>query len=107
MSRERGPTRKRPAGAAARPAAAASKVARPARGVSLLWLAPILALTAIAYVPSLDNGFTNWDDNFYVTENPLLARPDARTILTTPVAGNYHPLTIASLALNHRISGLD
>jgi tetratricopeptide (TPR) repeat protein len=71
-----------------------------------LWLAGILLLTFLVYLPSLDNGFTNWDDNHYVTENPLVAHPDAHAVLTTPVAGNYHPLTIASLALNYRISGL-
>jgi tetratricopeptide (TPR) repeat protein len=71
-----------------------------------LWLAGILLLTFLVYLPSLDNGFTNWDDNHYVTENPLVAHPDARAVLSTPVAGNYHPLTIASLALNYRISGL-
>lgn len=71
----------------------------------LLLLAIILGTTFSVYIPSLDNEFTNWDDNHYVTENTLLARPDAALILTTPVAGNYHPLTIGSLALNYRISG--
>jgi tetratricopeptide (TPR) repeat protein len=71
-----------------------------------LWLGAILLLTFAVYLPSLDNDFTNWDDNFYVTDNPLLARPNVHAVLTTPISGNYHPLTIWSLALNHRISGL-
>lgn len=70
-----------------------------------LWLAAILALTFAVYWPSLDNGFTNWDDNYYVTENRLLPHPNFHDIVTTPLAGNYHPLTIASLALNYRLSG--
>ena len=77
------------------------------RSVPLLWLGAILVLTFAVYIPSLDNGFTNWDDNPYVTENPLLAHPNVQAILTTPLEGNYHPLTILSLALNYWISGLD
>ncbi|HET9950805.1 MAG TPA: tetratricopeptide repeat protein [Candidatus Eisenbacteria bacterium] len=69
-------------------------------------LAAILALTFAVYVPSLDNDFTNWDDTQYVLGNPHVARPDLGVILTTPIAANYHPLTILSLAANYRISGL-
>src|SRR3990172_7922795 len=83
-----------------------SAARRPVRGSRFLWLGAILVLTFVAYIPSLDNGFTNWDDNHYVTTNPLLAHPSFHAVLTTPVAGNYHPLTVWSLALNHRLSGL-
>jgi tetratricopeptide (TPR) repeat protein len=79
----------------------------PARSLWLLWLGGILLLTFAVYLPSLSNGFTNWDDDIYVTENPLLRAPDLGAVLTTPVSGNYHPLTILSLALNYRLSGLD
>lgn len=71
-----------------------------------LWLLPILAVTFTVYIPSLHNGFTNWDDDAYVTGDSLLAHPEIGAILTTPVRGNFHPLTIASLALNHRLSGV-
>lgn len=77
------------------------------RRARLLWLAAILFLTFVAYIPSLDNEFTNWDDNTYVTDNPLVSNPNARAVLITPVSGNYHPLTIWSLALNYRLSGLN
>jgi len=72
-----------------------------------LWLLGILALTFLVYLPSLDNDFTDWDDNFYVTENPLVAHPTAGALLTTPVAGNYHPLTMWSLALNYQFAKLN
>jgi len=75
--------------------------------VWLLWLGGILLLTFLAYVPSLDNEFTNWDDPLFVLDNPLLQDPDAIAVLTTPVANNYHPLTIWSLALNYRLAGFD
>lgn len=73
----------------------------------LPWLLGILGLTLLVYIPSLDNQFTDWDDNFYVTENPLVAHPDPGAILTTPVAGNWHPLTIWSFALNYQAAKLD
>lgn len=94
------------AGAKTRPRSERVKLAsRPkAQG---LWLAAILALTFVAYLPSVHNGFTNWDDPLYVLQNPLLQHPSISAILTTPVAGNWHPLTIGSYLLNFRISGLD
>jgi len=73
--------------------------------VWLLSLAGILLLTFVAYIPSLSNAFTNWDDPEFVLDNPLLAHPNAMAVLTTPVANNYHPLTIWSFALNYRLSG--
>jgi hypothetical protein len=69
-----------------------------------LSLGAILLLTIAVYLPSLSNGFTNWDDNIYVTGNRLLASPGLNAVLTTPVYGNYSPLTIWSLALNYAIS---
>jgi tetratricopeptide (TPR) repeat protein len=62
-------------------------------------------VTYLVYMPSLDNDFTNWDDNYYVTENPVVAHPSLGALLTTPLGGNYHPLTMATLALNYAISG--
>lgn len=87
-----------------RPAAIA---APPRRGIAAwIYLVAILAATFAAYVPSLDNDFTNWDDTQYVLENPHLAGPDLGVIFSEPIAANYHPLTILSLAANYRISGL-
>ncbi|HEY2924610.1 MAG TPA: tetratricopeptide repeat protein [Candidatus Eisenbacteria bacterium] len=88
-----------------RPQAKAKRATR--RAPWLLWLGAILALTFVSYIPSLSNGFINWDDNFYVTENPLMARPTLGALLTTNLGGNYHPLTMASLVLNYKLSGLN
>ena len=73
-------------------------------------LLPVLAVTFILFIPGLKNGFTNWDDVLYVTQNQLLKSMDAeglKAIFTTPVVSNYHPLTILSLALNYQVSALD
>jgi tetratricopeptide (TPR) repeat protein len=63
-------------------------------------------LTFAAYLPSLDNDFTNWDDTQYVLDNSQVKHPDLGVIVSSPIAANYHPLTILSLAANYRISGL-
>lgn len=82
--------------------------ARPtSRRPEWLWLAGILAATFLVYLPSLGNGFTNWDDPLYVMQNQFLRSAPVGAVLLTPVASNWHPLTIWSYALNYRISGLD
>ena len=74
------------------------------------WHLPfILILTFIVYIPALTAGFVNWDDPDYVGENSYLIRDLGRLpeLLTTPVQGNHHPVTMFSLALNYAISGDD
>jgi tetratricopeptide (TPR) repeat protein len=78
------------------------------RDYSLLpWFCLVAALTAVCLWPMLKNEFTNWDDEFYVTNNPLLRGPDWKRIFSEQVLGNYHPLTILSYAFNFAISGLN
>jgi len=80
------------------------------RRASWVWplsLAGILLLTFAAYIPSLSNAFTNWDDPLFVLDDPLLAHPHAMAVLTTPVANNYHPLTVWSFVMNYRLAGLN
>ena len=74
-----------------------------------LWLLGSLLLTLILYIPSLQNGFVNWDDQLYVYENPLIfdLAGNFQKILTEPVAGNYHPLTVLTLAVDYSIAGLN
>jgi lipoprotein NlpI len=81
-------------------------------------LAAILALTALAYLPALGNDFVNWDDDQYVYENTALRGPSpslvrdfvetrgGRPVLPN-VMGNYHPLTMLSLRLDHALAGRD
>jgi tetratricopeptide (TPR) repeat protein len=69
----------------------------------------ILLLTFVAFLPMLQNGFTNWDDPVYVTENALikdLSGDGIKEIFSTPVSSLYHPLTILSLAFNYAASEL-
>ena len=72
-----------------------------------LWLFGVLAITGLCLIPMLNNGFTNWDDDVYVTSNLIIKAPDWEAIFTRSSAYNYHPLTMLTLAFNYAISGMD
>jgi tetratricopeptide (TPR) repeat protein len=81
---------------------------KPAKDRSFsLWLLGVLGITALCLIPMLNNGFTNWDDDVYVTSNSIIKAPDWEAIFTGPSAYNYHPLTMLTLAFNYAISGID
>jgi tetratricopeptide (TPR) repeat protein len=72
----------------------------------------IVLATLLAYLPAFDaqKEFTNWDDNLYVTDQPMVTEFTADSLgkmfdLSTGVASNYHPLTMLSLALNYAVTG--
>ena len=73
------------------------------------WLLPILLVTGICFIPMLGNQLTNWDDEYYVVQNNFLHGPDWASIfdISKPVVSNYHPITVASLALNYQMTQLD
>lgn len=84
--------------------AAAAVSERPGAPGSPLWngvfIAAVLLLAGLLYRPALSNGFTNYDDDVYVTanRNVLWESSHLDTLLTKQVAGNFHPLTMWSLA---------
>lgn len=71
------------------------------------WMLSItLLLTFLMYVPSFQADYVNWDDGDYVYNNTdIRSFSNLKALLTKPVQGNYHPLTMLSLALNYAISG--
>src|SRR6187397_1792194 len=75
--------------------------------ILLLWVLPILLFTGICFFPMLKNQLTNWDDEYYVVQNALLRGPDWAGIFSKSVVSNYHPVTIATLAANYAMTGLD
>jgi protein O-mannosyl-transferase len=88
------------------------QVAEMIRSKTLLTCICVTAIAFITYFvfsPSLDDGFTNHDDQAYVTANPLVINNSIPLvkIIETPVLANYHPITILSLALNYRHGKLD
>ena len=74
----------------------------------LLLALALLAATMLAYAPALDAGYV-WDDDDYVTQNPLLWEPDGlrRIWLSTDQPSQYFPLTYTSFRLEHALWGLE
>lgn len=71
----------------------------------------IAAVTLLCYLPSFSptKEFTNWDDPLYVTNQTMIKSLSADSIqvmfdVDRPVASNYHPLTMLSLAANYAMS---
>ncbi len=70
----------------------------------------LLLLTYISFYPSLKNGFTNWDDPGYVTENENITHlnaPAVKNMFSHFMMSNYHPLTMLSLAMDYQAVKLD
>ncbi len=73
-------------------------------------LALLVVITSAAFLPSLKNGFVNWDDGAYVIDNPLiksLSWGSARKIFSSFHQTNYHPLALLSYALEYHFFGLN
>jgi tetratricopeptide (TPR) repeat protein len=68
-----------------------------------------IIITAIIYINLFKNNITNWDDDIYILKNPYitsLSIDSLKKIFSIEFAGNYHPLTLLSLAINYKISGI-
>ncbi len=72
----------------------------------------IALLTIIVYLPALKNQFTNWDDQAYAINYPLYKNFTLSSIKEMFFSsdphlrywmGNYHPLTMLTLAINHQM----
>lgn len=78
---------------------------------NILVLAAICVLTFICFHNTLQNQFTNWDDDFYVTNDPYikaLTPENLKVIFTEDITkNNYHPLCMLSLAINYHFSQLN
>ncbi len=71
------------------------------------WHAPIIIVIGLlVYAPSLRNGFTNWDDQEYIKANRDLSDASLHKhfVEKPEVMGNYHPLTMLSLAWSHAMA---
>jgi hypothetical protein len=65
-----------------------------------LALAVIVLISLIVYLPVLKNGFV-WDDQPYILNNPLIYSFNLKDFFLRYAAGNYHPLTILTLAAEY------
>jgi protein O-mannosyl-transferase len=70
------------------------------------WLGILLVLAAtwLIYQPSLKNKLTNWDDQEYITYNKDMADASFKKhfVEKPHVMGNFHPLTMLTLAWNYQ-----
>ncbi len=75
------------------------------------WMAFItcLIITFITCFSVVNNGWVNWDDSSYVLDNELVQTfswDQIKAIITTKeVQGNYHPITVISLAIDYAFAG--
>ncbi|MBL4708670.1 MAG: tetratricopeptide repeat protein [Flavobacteriales bacterium] len=71
----------------------------------------VILFSIILLFPVINNGWVLWDDPAYVLENEYLKITSWDSIFHqfnfVIVQGNYHPLTILSLALDYSIDGLN
>lgn len=78
----------------------------------LFWFLALLPvfLTFLAYLPSLSNGFVNWDDPDNIQNNLHIRSLDASSLgwmLSSFYQGFWFPLTLFSLALDYAIGSLN
>ena len=84
-------------------------------GVFWKWALPLVIVTTIFFIPSLQNEFVNWDDDVNLLENENLdvfnAEKVGRIFSLNPehssIIGNYNPLPIFSFALEKHFLGLN
>ncbi len=72
--------------------------------------AAIAVITFICFSFSVKSDFVHWDDQVYVYNNPFIRSLSAHNLqmllFHVTTAGNFHPLTMLSLAVNYHFSGL-
>lgn len=68
----------------------------------------VALITLIIYLPSLGNGFVNWDDPVYIQKNEFIRTLDfafIRWAFTSIFFSNWHPLTMLSYAIDFSLWG--
>ena len=72
--------------------------------------AAVLLFTAILYSQAIFNGFTSFDDDFYILKNPFLkdfSWHGVKAIFTSFYSSNYHPLTTLTYLIEYNRFGLN
>lgn len=80
------------------------------RGNILLLLSLLAVLVIVSFLPILKNGFVNWDDNVYLTQNPRAKNftPEKiPQIFTSFERVQYKPLSFLLFSLENRYFRLD
>lgn len=70
----------------------------------------VAIVAAVVYLPSLSNGFVEWDDHVYVYESEglkLTGIPFLKWAATAVVSSNWHPFTMLVYGAEYSLFGLD
>ncbi|MCX6304735.1 MAG: tetratricopeptide repeat protein [Bacteroidetes bacterium] len=70
----------------------------------------LIAVSFIAFIPSLNNEFVNWDDIVYIMNNDMITTfswAHLRQIFSTYFMGNYHPFILLSFSLDFHFFKFD
>lgn len=76
--------------------------------INYLSIALLAIITYLAFQPALKNDFTNWDDDKYVYENPILKKEKSQAVIESfskPYYLLYTPLTLLSYGFNYWYQG--
>ncbi|HEY8938016.1 MAG TPA: tetratricopeptide repeat protein [Cyclobacteriaceae bacterium] len=76
---------------------------------NLIYLSVILAIALLVLWRITRNGFTDWDDNLYVVDSPLIRQLNwnsFKTYFTTLTSNLYTPLVTLSYAIDYKIFGM-
>ena len=78
---------------------------KPLIEIELKWVALLLtAITFLVYAMVWGNGLV-WDDDPYITLNDAVKSFDLKALLTEFHVGNFHPLTMLTLAVEYALVG--
>src|SRR4051794_9290708 len=79
------------------------------RAASWIPVAVVAVATLVTYLPTLANGFVDFDDQTNLTDNPFFRGlgPDALRWMFTNLEGHYLPLTWLSFALDYELWGMN
>jgi tetratricopeptide (TPR) repeat protein len=75
-----------------------------------IYAAVIIIATLAVFFPTIQNGFTNWDDGYYLVNNPdirTLSLENISTIFSSFYVAQYVPLVVLSFAVEVHFFGLD
>lgn len=88
-----------------------SRLFADAQNRKLLLSLALVVLTVLVYFPIRENAFINFDDTSYITRNPHVTSglewSTVEWAFSTFDAGNWHPLTWLSHALDYQVFGLN
>jgi protein O-mannosyl-transferase len=94
-----------------RPAQPVATASTPRRWISQLAVPAVLVLACfVVFLPALQAGFVNWDDDQNFLDNPNyrgLGTPQLRWMFTTFLMAHYIPLTWMTLGLDYAIWGMN